>query len=316
MYKYLLDFILFYANIQEFIKVSLMKKVVIILSSLFFGITLGITRMLIIGNFGDAESGFFKSEYSYLGYVMMGIVLCFVIAYFIISRTTKDYPIAPRKGSKLIAIFSLYLGIICFVNFFGNFDRIASKVDRKQNLVIMVLLFVAAIYFILLAFSQLHVFRLSSKYAILPLFYFIAKLAVDFIHSFSLSRSQQIVAEIFCGVFLVIYFLVFSRYLAKSKFKKMRKHFYALSLINAVLLIAYGLSDLLTIAFYSDFAKARELNGLDSLLIFSIGIFVFMFLCASFMPKKIYSDYAYAGYDNTKTEINEQVEWDSLEEEK
>lgn len=285
------------------------SKLLIISTSLFFGIVLAILRLICFGNFIDIENGFFKPGYSYLGLILAAFVVVLVVVYSVIALKTSKFPIAPRRGSKTIAVASLILGVVCLINFFGNFNMVLNK----YTLIIMVLLFADAAYFILLGLSQFHLFKLSSKYAIIPLFYFLAKLGYCFLTSFGIVGSQQINFEMFCYVVLVLYFLVFSRYLAKSKFKKIRKYFYILSLVAVVVTIGYGLSDMLSFAVYQNFAFARDLNAFDALIFFSVGLYIVVFIGASFLPERVYIKHG-DSYLNPKIENNEKVEWDSLEE--
>ena len=289
------------------------NKLIVLLSSLFFGIVLGIWRLYLLGKFVDSENGFFIREYRIQGLLIAVIILVLILFYFILSRKTKEYPISPRKGSKTISVFGFLLGIVCLIVIIDKFKKIKiSSVD----LLLLFLLFFFSFYFILLSLSQLRIFKISSKYAIIPLFYFVAELASCFLKSFGIVGSQQTYLEILCYVLFVLYFLVFSRYLAKSKFKKVRKHFLWLSLSASTVSIAYGLSDLLCFVLYPDFASARGLNVFDTSLVLFLGIYIFAFACASFLKKKVYRKYTDGSYENPKICEKDKLVWDSLKNEK
>ena len=129
------------------------SKLLIISTSLFFGIVLAILRLICFGNFIDIENGFFKPGYSYLGLILVAFVVVLVVVYSVIALKTSKFPIAPRRGSKTIAVASLILGVVCLINFFGNFNMVLNK----YTLIIMVLLFADAAYFILLGLQKLKV---------------------------------------------------------------------------------------------------------------------------------------------------------------
>lgn len=293
----------------------MLKKVILLIVSLLSSIGLIAWRTVMLGNFTDAENGFLKPEYHIQGYVFAGVIIVLMAVFLILSLVEKDYPVSPRKHSYLNMIVSFILSATLFIE---GFDNIRQFKGNNIYLVADLLLFATAVYFLAYGSSQLMGRRLNDLFSLIPVIYFLVNLAIVFVLSFKIVNSQEKLMDTFTRICIVLYFELFSKYLSKKNFKKIRKLFLGVSVITSTVALTYGGSNLLCSIIYSDYAKARGFSVIESAVFFAVGLFCLVFACSSFLKKDTYSKWRKSRYDGYDEEdvMDEILEWDSLKNEK
>lgn len=293
----------------------MLKKFSLLAVSIVSSIGLIVFRTVMLGSCAETENGFLKPEFEYLGYVFAGIIILVSAFFFVMAFLEKDYPVSPRKHSYLISAVSFVLAATLFVDGFYNIRRFNGN---KIYLMADLLLFATAVYILAYGFSQLIGKKLNSYFSLIPVLYFLVNLAIVFVLDFKIVNSQEKLTDTFVRVCIVLYFELFSKFLSKKSFKKIRKLFFAVSLMTSTVALAYGGSNLFCTVFFSDYAKARDFNIIEAVTFATIGLFAVVFAGCSYLKKDAYTKWhksRYGEYDENEI-MDEKLEWDSLKSEK
>lgn len=293
----------------------MVKKISLLSVSAVSSILLMIWRTVMLGNGADPENGFLNFDYTFQGYILAVVIILLSALFFIGALIEKDYPVSPRKHSYLIAVMSFVLSAALFVDAFEN---IRCFKDTDIYLLADLLLFATAFYILAYGFSQLIEKRLNPYFSLIPVVCFLVNLAIVFVLDFKIVNSQEKLLDIFARVCIVLYFELFSKFLSKTAFKKVRKLFFAVSLLTSTVALTYGGSNLLISVFFSDYAKARSFDIQEAVAITAIGLFAIVFAACSYLKKDAYTKWSksrYGEYDENEV-LDEKLEWDSLKSEK
>ncbi len=292
-----------------------MKRKLILLLTVVLG-TLGLVavRTDLIMNYVDYKiiqdgagkytldtGGFYKTDAGVLP-IAFAIALVAVVAFVLVFVFffDKGYPGSPRLTSKtIIGANFLYSG---FLIVYSAMILGEHKSDNTVLVIMVLLLAVFMSYYSICMILKKLPFTLTC---IVPMAFFCYKLLVEFLDSFSIIKTAEVLIDLASLVFTLLFFTYFARYVSKTKFRASRKAFVAFGACAVILLCV----NVFPFVFANTLAQGavRSYPDTDAPFMIATALYIFVFVCASLAKKELYRNPHTRGID-AKTGIINQSE--------
>lgn len=274
-----------------------MKKKLVLLLVVVLG-TLGLValRTDLIMNYVDYKvipdgagtytldtGGFYKTDAGVLP-IVFALALVAIVAFVLIFVFFFDrsFPGSPRLTSKtIIGANFLYSGFLIV------YSAMLLGEHKSSNtvMVFMVLLLAGfmSYYSICMILKRLP----FSIACVVPVAFFCYKLLVEFLDSFSIIKTAEVLIDLAALIFALLFFTYYARYISKTKFRAARKGFVAFGACAVILLCVNVLPFVFSSALAGPSA-VRTYPDTDAPFIIATALYIFVFVSVSLAKGELY----------------------------
>lgn len=284
-----------------------MKKKLILLLTVVLG-TLGLValRTELIMHYTDFSvikdgagpytldtGGFYKTDAGVLP-IIFAVLLIAVVAFVLIFVffVDKSYPGSPRLTSPTIICANFLYSAFLIV-----YSAIVLGEHNEDNTVLVIMILLLAVYMSYYAVCMIMKRRPFPIAAIIPTLFFCYKLLIEFLDSFSIIKTAEVLIDLAAIIFSLLFFTYFARYTSKTKFRASRKAFVAFGACAVILLCV----NVLPYLFAESFAGAgfvRAYPDTDASFMIATALYIFVFVCTSLAKPELYRNPYSHGIDS------------------
>ena len=281
------------------------KKLILLLTTVFGTLGFVVFRAYLIANCIDLKivsrgdgpqildtGGFYKADAGLVptifAFALAALVVFVLIFVFFVDKT---YPGSPRLTSPTIITLNF-----AYAAFLIVYSAILLG-DHSQNNTALVLMVIAlagymAYYSICMIMKRLPIAFVS----IVPTIVFCYKLLIEFLDSFSIIKTAEVLIDLASLVCTLLFFTYFARYTSKTKFRASRKAFVAFGALSVILLcvnvLPYGIA-----SFAAGANPVRAYPDNDAALLIATAFYIFVYVTVSLAKPQLYRSEKIHGID-------------------
>ena len=252
----------------------------------------------------DTTTGFF-TEKDITVYVLFAVVVLFIALFMILSYMSKEVPSPklPTGKNGLLGVTAAIMAVALFWDMIAIIRAIIpssqisvsafitvlrSQVSASGGFLVLIQLlfaFLAAIYFIVFATSNLNGKGSYKEYkflAITPLCWAIVRIIIRLMHAISYLRVSELLIEIFMLVFLMLFFMTFARIASGVFTEDSMWGIYGYGFSAALLLALASIPRLVMILVGKEAVTGNEFNPADLACLIFVVSFIFASLGIGF----------------------------------
>ena len=275
------------------------RKLFLLVFSLVSLVGLLIYRIYLLGNCIESFNGFFKPDCFVHGWILTILLIAFAVLTGIFVYTDKNFPGSHRRSSRVLAVADLLYGL--FVIAYAV-TKINSLEDVWASLEFLLLLCLGG-FMAYHSYCMFKVKKVSAFISVLPLLYFVFELCYEFINSFGLIKSSEVILKIIALIFCTLFFQTYTRYVSRVTFRKIRKHTLFTGVCAVVFSVVAYVSDLIASEIFEDVTV--RISSDDAIFMAFTAVYIGIFLYSSFSKKVLYRIY---GERKTEEFVSETIE--------
>ncbi len=227
--------------------------------------------------------GFYQTDAGVLPIIFA--VLCVALVAFVIVFEfffDRSFPGSPRLTSKTVIGLNFLYSAFLIV-----YSAMLLGEHKSSNTVMVIMVLLLAVfmsYYSVCMIMKRLPFPLAT---IVPTAFFCYKLLVEFLDSFSIIKTAEVLIDLAAIIFTLMFFTYFARYVSKTKFRASRKGFVAYGSC-AVILLCVNVLPYLAAEFFAGAGIVRAYPDTDAPFMIATAVYIFAFLVASLSKPELY----------------------------